>query len=112
VKAPILGPHLTAQWNARIGPVEAGVCRVVGPTMMVSAQAQVCSFYFFLFLFYIFISHFNPKFDSEFQTCIRLSHPGFKGQSRVHLIHAPKKTTYIITECIEINVTVIRVFIT
>jgi hypothetical protein len=34
-----------------------------------------------------------------------LSHPGFKGQSRVHLIHAPKKTTYIITECIEINVT-------
>jgi hypothetical protein len=30
--------------------------------------------------------------------------PGFKGQSRVHLIHAPKKTTYIIIECIEINV--------
>jgi hypothetical protein len=30
--------------------------------------------------------------------------PGFKGQSRVHLIHAPKETTYIITECIEINV--------
>jgi transposase InsO family protein len=30
---------------------------------------------------------------------------GFKGQSRVHLIYAPKKTTYIITECIEINVT-------
>jgi hypothetical protein len=25
--------------------------------------------------------------------------PGFKGQSRVHLIHAPKKTTYIIIEC-------------
>jgi hypothetical protein len=38
--------------------------------------------------------------------------PGFKGQSRVHLIHAPKKTTYIITECIEINVVIIRVFIT
>jgi hypothetical protein len=38
--------------------------------------------------------------------------PGFKGQSRVHLIHAPKKATYIITECIEINVTIIRVFIT
>jgi hypothetical protein len=38
--------------------------------------------------------------------------PGFKGQSRVHLIHAPKKTTYIITECIEINVTIISVFIT
>ena len=32
--------------------------------------------------------------------------PGFKGQSRVHHIHAPKKTTYIITECIEINVTI------
>jgi hypothetical protein len=30
--------------------------------------------------------------------------PGFKEQSRVHLIHAPKKTTYIIIECIEINV--------
>jgi hypothetical protein len=38
--------------------------------------------------------------------------PEFKGQSRVHLIHAPKKTTYIITECIEINVIIIRVFIT
>jgi hypothetical protein len=43
---------------------------------------------------------------------LSMSHPGFKGQSRVHLIHAPKKTTYIITECIEINVTIIRVFIT
>jgi hypothetical protein len=32
--------------------------------------------------------------------------PGFKEQSRVHLIHAPKKTTYIITECIEIIVTI------
>jgi hypothetical protein len=32
--------------------------------------------------------------------------PGFKEQSRVHLIHAPKKTIYIITECIEINVTI------
>jgi hypothetical protein len=41
-----------------------------------------------------------------------MSQPGFKEQSRVHLIHAPKKTTYIITECIEINVTIIRVFIT
>jgi hypothetical protein len=30
--------------------------------------------------------------------------PGFKEQSRVHLIHAPKKKTYIITKCIEINV--------
>jgi hypothetical protein len=37
---------------------------------------------------------------------------GFKEQSRVYLIHAPKKTTYIIRECIEINVTIIRVFIT
>jgi hypothetical protein len=43
---------------------------------------------------------------------VDLSHLGFKGQSRVHLIHAPKNTTYIITECIEINVTIIRVFIT
>jgi hypothetical protein len=32
--------------------------------------------------------------------------PGFKGQSRVYRIHAPKKTTYIITEFIEINVTI------
>jgi hypothetical protein len=24
----------------------------------------------------------------------------------MHLIHAPKETTYIITECIEINVTI------
>jgi hypothetical protein len=35
-----------------------------------------------------------------------MSHPGFKGQSRVHLIHAANKTTYVITECIEINVTI------
>jgi hypothetical protein len=41
-----------------------------------------------------------------------MSHPGFKEQSRVHLIHAPNKTTYIIKECIEINVTIIRVYIT
>jgi hypothetical protein len=32
--------------------------------------------------------------------------PEFKGQSRVHLIYAPKKTTHIITEYIEINVTI------
>jgi hypothetical protein len=32
--------------------------------------------------------------------------PGFKEQSRVHFIHTSKKTTYIITECIEINVTI------
>jgi hypothetical protein len=37
---------------------------------------------------------------------------GFKEQNRMHLIHAPKKTTYILTECIEINVIIIRVFIT
>jgi hypothetical protein len=30
--------------------------------------------------------------------------PGFKEQSQVHLIYAPKKTTHIVTECIEINV--------
>jgi hypothetical protein len=35
-----------------------------------------------------------------------LSHLGFKGQSRVHLIHALKKTTYIIIEYIKINVTI------
>jgi hypothetical protein len=32
--------------------------------------------------------------------------PEFKGQSRVHLIHALKRTTYMITEFIEINVTI------
>jgi hypothetical protein len=32
--------------------------------------------------------------------------PGFKGKSRVHLIYVSKKTTHIITECIEINVTI------
>jgi hypothetical protein len=32
--------------------------------------------------------------------------PGFKGQSLVHLIYVPKKTTHIITECIEIIVTI------
>ena len=30
----------------------------------------------------------------------------FKGQRQVHLIYAPKKTTHIITECIEINITI------
>jgi hypothetical protein len=38
--------------------------------------------------------------------------PGFEGQSRVHLIHVSKKKSYIIIECIEINVTIIGVFIT
>ena len=37
--------------------------------------------------------------------------PDFKGESRVHLIHAPKKTTYIIIECIEINVTIISEYL-
>jgi hypothetical protein len=32
--------------------------------------------------------------------------PGFNEQSRVHLIHAPKKTTYIITKFIDKNVTI------
>jgi hypothetical protein len=32
--------------------------------------------------------------------------PRFMGQSQVHLIYAPNKTTHIITECIEINVTI------
>jgi hypothetical protein len=41
--------------------------------------------------------------DEGEKTCVT---PGFKEQSRVNLIHAPKKTTYIITECIEINVTI------
>jgi hypothetical protein len=36
--------------------------------------------------------------------------PGFKGQSWVHLIYVPEKTTHIIKECIEINViNIIRV---
>jgi hypothetical protein len=39
--------------------------------------------------------------------------PGFKEQSRVHLIYAQEKTTHIITECIEINViNIINVLIT
>jgi hypothetical protein len=42
----------------------------------------------------------------EYREVLRCNTPGFKGQSRVHLIHAPKKTTYIITECIEIDVTI------
>jgi hypothetical protein len=54
-------------------------------------------------------------FQSKFRPTVNISSdttsvtPGFKEQSRVHLIHAPKETTYIITECIEINVTIIRV---
>jgi hypothetical protein len=37
--------------------------------------------------------------------------PRFKEQSRMHLIHAQKKTIYIITECIEINVTIISEYL-
>jgi hypothetical protein len=51
-----------------------------------------------------FLSRFRPTVNISFDTTSVT--PGFKGQSRVHLIHAPKKTTYIITECIEINVTI------
>jgi hypothetical protein len=44
---------------------------------------------------------------------VQMSHPGFKEQSRVHLIYAPEKTTQLITECIEINViNIINVLIT
>jgi hypothetical protein len=49
-----------------------------------------------------FLSRFRPTVNISSDTTSVT--PGFKGQSRVHLIHAPKKTTYIITECIEINV--------
>jgi hypothetical protein len=37
--------------------------------------------------------------------------PGFKGQTRVHLIYALKKTTHIITEYIEINVTILSEYL-
>jgi hypothetical protein len=48
-----------------------------------------------------FLSRFRPTVNISSDTTSVT--PGFKGQSRVHLIHAPR-TTYIITECIEINV--------
>jgi hypothetical protein len=48
------------------------------------------------------LSRFRPTVNISSDTTSVT--PGFKEQSRVHLIHAPKKTTYIITECIEINV--------
>ena len=57
-----------------------------------------------------FLSRLRPTVNISSDTTFVT--PGFKEQSRVHLIHAPKKTTYIITECIEINVTIIRVIIT
>jgi hypothetical protein len=51
--------------------------------------------------------------QSTFSLIPLLSHPGFKEQSRVHLIYAPEKTTHIITECIEINViNILNVLIT
>jgi hypothetical protein len=51
-----------------------------------------------------FLSRFRPTVNISFDTTsVTL---GFKEQSRVHLIHVPMKTTYIITECIEINVTI------
>jgi hypothetical protein len=47
------------------------------------------------------------------RNCSCPSHPGFKEQSRVHLIYAPEKTRHIITECIEINIiNIINVLIT
>jgi hypothetical protein len=49
-----------------------------------------------------FLSRFRPTVNISSDTTSVT--PGFKEQSRVHLIHAPKETTYIITECIEINV--------
>jgi hypothetical protein len=50
------------------------------------------------------LSRFHPAVNISSDTTSVT--PGFKGQSRVHLIYAPKKTTHIITECIEINVTI------
>jgi hypothetical protein len=47
------------------------------------------------------------------QVCLLTVTPGFKEQSRVHLIYASEKTTHIITECIEINIiNIINVLIT
>jgi hypothetical protein len=56
-----------------------------------------------------FLSRFRPTVNISSDTTSVT--PGFKEQSWVHLIHAPKKTTYIITKCIDINVTVIRVLL-
>jgi hypothetical protein len=46
----------------------------------------------------------NPTQVQLIRGILDIVTPGFKGQSRVHLIHVPRKTTYIIKECIEINV--------
>jgi hypothetical protein len=84
-------------------------------------------FYFFIYLFYYYYffsyTDFGPYTSSNIILLLRAFYydvinisqhipaylsvtPGFKGQNRVHLIHAPKKTTHTITECIEINVTI------
>jgi hypothetical protein len=55
---------------------------------------------------YLICCLWYPCVHKKYYAKSRVSHPDFKEQSRVHLIHAPKKTTYIITECIEINVTI------
>jgi hypothetical protein len=58
-----------------------------------------------------FLSRFHPTVNISSDTTSVT--PGFKEQSRVHLIYAPEKTTHIITECIEINViNIINVLIT
>jgi hypothetical protein len=49
---------------------------------------------------------FRKRFKAYFPFNTTSITPGFKGQNQVHLIHAPKKTTYIIIECIENNVTI------
>jgi hypothetical protein len=50
-----------------------------------------------------FCFYLGSVLQSTFPLIPLLSHR-FKEQGRVHLIHVPKKTTYIITECIEINI--------
>jgi hypothetical protein len=49
-----------------------------------------------------FLSRFRPTVNISSDTTFVT--PGFKEQSRVHLINALEKTTHIITEYIEINV--------
>jgi hypothetical protein len=55
-------------------------------------------------------SEYSEEASSEYDRSPAPAYPvvtlGFKGQSRVHLIYAPKKTTHIIIKCIEINVTI------
>jgi hypothetical protein len=60
-----------------------------------------------IFLHMALINHLAVFISSSTVT------PGFKEQSRVHLIYVPEKTTHIITKCIEINViNIINVLIT